>query len=47
MIGRIPIAHCHGGEATEGVFDESIRHSITKMSHIHFCSTDYYKKRII
>lgn len=47
MIARIPIAHCHGGEATEGLIDESIRHSITKMSHIHFCSTDDYKKRII
>ena len=47
MIGRIPTAHCHGGEATEGVIDESIRHSITKMSHIHFCSTEDYKRRII
>ena len=47
MIARIPIAHCHGGEATEGLIDESIRHSITKMSHIHFCSTNDYKKRII
>ena len=47
MISRIPIAHCHGGEATEGLIDESIRHSITKMSHIHFCSTEEYKKRII
>ena len=36
MVARIPIAHIHGGEATEGVIDESIRHSITKMSHIHF-----------
>ena len=47
MISRVPIAHCHGGEATEGLIDESIRHSITKMSHIHFCSTEDYKKRII
>tara|TARA_B100000963_G_scaffold266236_1_gene234418 strand:+ start:6733 stop:7893 length:1161 start_codon:yes stop_codon:yes gene_type:complete len=47
MIARIPVAHCHGGEATEGLIDESIRHSITKMSHIHFCSTEKYKKRII
>ena len=47
MIARIPSAHCHGGEATEGLIDESIRHSISKMSHIHFCSTDNYKKRII
>jgi UDP-N-acetyl-D-glucosamine 2-epimerase, UDP-hydrolysing len=47
MIARIPIAHCHGGEATEGLIDESIRHSITKMSQIHFCATEAYKKRII
>lgn len=47
MIAKIPVAHCHGGEATEGAFDESIRHSITKMSHIHFTSTEEYKKRVI
>ena len=47
MINRIPIAHCHGGEATEGLIDESIRHSITKMSQIHFTSTEEYRKRII
>lgn len=47
MIARIPVAHCHGGEATEGLIDESIRHSITKMSHIHFCSTTEYRDRII
>lgn len=47
MIARIPIAHCHGGEATEGLIDEAIRHSITKMSQIHFCATEIYKKRII
>lgn len=47
MIARIPIAHCHGGEATHGLIDEPIRHSITKMSHIHFSSTNEYKKRVI
>ncbi|PUZ21238.1 GDP/UDP-N,N'-diacetylbacillosamine 2-epimerase (hydrolysing) [Chitinophaga costaii] len=47
MISRIPIAHCHGGEATEGVIDESIRHSITKMSHLHFTSNEVYRKRVI
>ncbi|SHL93055.1 UDP-N-acetylglucosamine 2-epimerase [Mucilaginibacter sp. OK098] len=46
-IARIPIAHCHGGESTEGVIDEPIRHSITKMSHLHFTSTEEYRKRII
>lgn len=47
MIARIPISHCHGGEATEGLIDESIRHSITKMSHLHFVSTEEYKNRVI
>ncbi len=44
---RIPIAHCHGGELTEGAFDEPLRHSITKMSHLHFTSTEEYRKRVI
>ncbi|WP_457745046.1 UDP-N-acetylglucosamine 2-epimerase [Sulfurimonas sp.] len=47
MIARIPIAHLHGGETTEGAFDESIRHSITKMSHLHFTATQEYKRRVI
>ncbi len=47
MIARIPIAHLHGGETTEGAFDEAIRHSITKMSHLHFTSTEEYRKRVI
>lgn len=47
MIARIPIAHLHGGEITEGAFDESIRHSITKMSHLHFTATQEYKNRVI
>ena len=47
MIARIPIAHIHGGEKTEGAFDESIRHSITKMSHLHFTATEDYKNRVI
>jgi GDP/UDP-N,N'-diacetylbacillosamine 2-epimerase (hydrolysing) len=46
-ILRIPIAHIHGGENTEGAFDEPFRHSITKMSHLHFTSTDEYRKRVI
>ena len=44
---KIPIAHLHGGESTEGLIDEPIRHSITKMSHIHFVSTEVYAKRVI
>lgn len=47
MIARIPIAHLHGGETTEGAFDESIRHSITKMSHLHFTAAEEYRRRVI
>lgn len=47
MIAKIPIAHLHGGEATEGLIDEPIRHSITKMSHLHFTATNEYKNRVI
>lgn len=47
MIARIPIAHLHGGETTEGAFDESIRHSITKMSHLHFTAAEEYRNRVI
>ncbi len=44
---RLPIAHIHGGETSEGVIDEAIRHAITKMSHIHFTSTELYRKRVV
>ncbi len=47
MIHRIPIAHIHGGELTLGAMDDAIRHSITKMSTLHFASTEEYRKRII
>lgn len=47
MILRIPIAHIHGGELTEGLIDDSIRHSISKMAHIHFTSSEVYRKRVI
>ena len=47
MIARIPIVHLHGGEATEGIIDEAIRHSITKMSHLHFTATEEYKNRVV
>ncbi len=46
-FSRIPIAHLHGGELTEGAIDEALRHSITKMSHIHFVANNEYKKRVI
>lgn len=44
---KIPVAHIHGGESTEGAIDESIRHSITKMAHLHFASTEAYARRIV
>lgn len=46
-ISRIPVCHLHGGETTEGAFDENLRHSITKMSYLHFTSTEEYRKRVI
>lgn len=47
MIARIPIAHIHGGELTEGIIDEAVRHSITKMSCLHFTTTQEYRNRVI
>ena len=47
LITSVPIAHLHGGETTEGAFDEAIRHSITKMSHLHFVAAEEYRKRVI
>ena len=47
MFARIPIAHIHGGETTQGAFDEAIRHSITKMAWWHFVAADEYEKRVI
>lgn len=46
-MANIPIAHLYGGETTEGAYDEAIRHSITKFSHLHFTSTEAYRKRVI
>ena len=43
----LPLAHIHGGESTEGAIDEAIRHSLTKMSHLHFVSTDDYARRVV
>ncbi len=47
MIKGIPVAHLHGGETTEGAYDEGIRHAITKMSYLHFTSAEVYRKRVI
>lgn len=43
---KIPIAHLHGGELTFGAIDDAIRHSITKLSHVHFAATAEYARRI-
>jgi GDP/UDP-N,N'-diacetylbacillosamine 2-epimerase (hydrolysing) len=47
VVARLPIAHLHGGETTEGAIDEVFRHSITKMSHLHFVAADEYRQRVI
>ncbi|MAB50717.1 UDP-N-acetylglucosamine 2-epimerase [Marinobacter sp.] len=47
LIAGIPVAHLHGGETTEGAFDEAIRHSITKMSHLHFVAAEEYRNRVL
>ena len=46
MISKIPIAHIHGGELTKGSWDDTIRHCISKMAHLHFTATEEYKKRV-
>ena len=47
MLARIPIAHIHGGETTEGAYDEGIRHAISKMAHLHFVAAEPYRQRVI
>ena len=47
VLYKIPVAHIHGGEITEGAYDDVIRHAITKMSHLHFTSTEEYRQRVI
>lgn len=47
LVARIPVAHLHGGETTEGAFDEALRHSITKMSHLHFVAAEPYRRRVV
>ncbi len=47
LISQVPIAHIHGGEITEGAIDDAIRHSLTKLSHLHFTSTECYRQRVI
>ncbi|HLB41812.1 MAG TPA: UDP-N-acetylglucosamine 2-epimerase [Gammaproteobacteria bacterium] len=47
LIQRIPLAHIHGGELSEGTLDDAIRHSITKMAHLHFVASEPYRKRVL
>ena len=47
LVARIPVAHIHGGELTEGAIDEAIRHTLTKMSHLHFVATEPYRRRVV
>lgn len=47
LVCQLPIAHLHGGETTEGVYDEAFRHAISKMSLLHFVSTEVYRQRVI
>lgn len=47
MVANIPIAHIHGGEITEGAIDDSVRHAITKMAHLHFVAAPEYRDRVI
>lgn len=47
MVARLPLAHLHGGETTEGAIDEAIRHAITKMSHLHFVAAEDYRRRVV
>jgi GDP/UDP-N,N'-diacetylbacillosamine 2-epimerase (hydrolysing) len=47
LAARIPVAHLHGGEATEGAIDEAIRHAVTKMSHLHFVAAEEFRQRVI
>lgn len=47
LIFQIPVAHLHGGEITEGAYDDAIRHAITKLSHLHFTSTEEYRRNVI
>lgn len=47
LVAAIPIAHIHGGETTEGAYDEGIRHAVTKMAHLHFTATEKYRHRVI
>lgn len=46
LVARVPVAHLHGGEVTEGAFDDAIRHAVTKMAHLHFVAAEPYGRRV-
>lgn len=47
LVNRVPLAHIHGGELSEGAVDDAIRHAVTKMAHLHFVAAGRYRKRVI
>ena len=47
LMAKVPLAHIHGGETSQGAIDESVRHAITKMASLHFAATETYRQRII
>lgn len=47
LIHKVPVAHIHGGEITQGAIDDAIRHAITKMSHLHFVATEQFRDRVV
>lgn len=47
LVAGVPLAHLHGGETTEGAFDESLRHAVTKMAHLHFVAAEPYRRRVV
>jgi GDP/UDP-N,N'-diacetylbacillosamine 2-epimerase (hydrolysing) len=47
LVAKIPVAHLHGGESSEGSFDEALRHCITKMAHLHFVAAEAYRQRVV
>lgn len=47
LVAKVPVAHLHGGEITEGAFDDALRHAISKLSHLHFVALDDYRHRVI
>ncbi|MEC5396305.1 UDP-N-acetylglucosamine 2-epimerase [Uliginosibacterium sp. H1] len=47
LLARVPVAHIHGGETTEGAVDDAVRHALTKLSHLHFVAAEDFRRRVI